>query len=135
MLKSYIFVRDFPFNIQFIAFSVYYFFNCKLFLFVFSNFRKLLINCISARPDHQILSKKEYSSNFFMYFFSYLLACHNFTWNLKTIPWRPLIKKFINHWSNAFLISIIYWILTILNVLSRNTLSQAVLLGKLLKSP
>ena len=46
-----------------------------------------------------------------------------------------LQKKIINQWNKYSLISILVWIFSISNNLSRNNLSEAVLLVKFLKSP
>ena len=92
----------------------------------------LLINCISADSVAEILSlKDEYIFRFSI--FLIIDLCYNFAFCTNTR--RVFIKTFLNHWGNSALICIIFWIFSNIKCFIANILSEAVLLGKCLRSP
>ena len=99
-----------------------------------------LIDCISARSTHQIFSIKVECIFLFLNFL--IIGLRNFSadcWPdilsfLIPLPAVFFYQKCIDHSSKPTLISY-FGFLAILNALSRNILSEAVLLVKSLQSP
>ena len=92
----------------------------------------LLINCISANSVAEILPlKDEYIFRFSI--FLIIGLCYNLAFSTNTR--RVFIKTFLNHWGNSALIFIIFWIFSSIKCFIVNILSEAVLLGKCLRSP
>ena len=96
---------------------------------------------VSARSPPQVLSVKDECAFGFSNFLIIGLSNHSanswfyiiYFFNITNISF--LLNRLIDHWSKSTLISIVFWISAIWNILSCHTLSAAVRLFKFSKSP